>query len=822
MAGRSVSDRRAIILPASRRTARASLGLLVALLAAIGLLTAGPTSIALAHAVLQRSSVAPGSFIPAVPATLTLTFSENLAAGKANLRVSGPDGGSATTGAVQLLPNDRSLTVHLQSRGGGTYRVYWNSVSALDGKVIAGAFAFAVGYVSAAGDLSNRVAAHGAGALNAINLLAMLTQWLLLFVALAWAGGVMLEMPLGTSSSRANLSGESAWLTTIEAHARGVRYRLVAILLGLLLFSWLLAVAQVISAGRVSFIGGLGIFSGHLGLARLLALVLPLIALFDLRRPPAGERKPPRIAGATKRQNVKSSAVRLSAQQLPTLGRWGHLAIAALFLLSLAASGHAVGIPSITLSAVLLEWLHSLAAAAWIGGMAYLVLTALPVLDHQDLDKRAPLFLGLLRRYTAFAGAGIVGLVITGIFAAQEHVGTQAHLHGNPYGNTLLLKMLLTAGSLALTIYILIVQGGYLERIWAQRQRLESLGALVRMGRNLRIGTALGALVIGATAALGADAPPSITALSPVGASLPALPTGTWQPVGLRGMAVHRLLFQPHNRHVLWAATSTGVWRSVDDQQTWKRSGTALRKLTILDLLSLDDGRGLLAAAANGQLYRTYDAGRHWQRLGKPFSSHPLRVLAEHGGVILAAGDDGIFRSTDDSRHWHRVLTAGSQGFATVYWSAAENQFLAAVQGGSWQLYSAQADAKVWRAVPGAPSSAGVLALASTSTATPRFFAGAADDGGWVAPRSSGPWTEITGVTAGSTAAALLLDRRTLGRVYLGTDTGVYVTGDGGTTWVPLGSGSPKPITNLVMRPGPTQILYAATDNGAYMLRISG
>jgi hypothetical protein len=68
-----------------------------------------------------------------------------------------------------------------------------------------------------------------------------------------------------------------------------------------------------------------------------------------------------------------------------------------------------------------------------------------------------------------------------------------------------------------------------------------------------------------------------------------------------------------------------------------------------------------------------------------------------------------------------------------------------------------------------------------------------------------------------------LLDRRTLGRVYLGTaDAGAYVTGDGGASWVPVGSGSPKTITNLVMRPGPAQILYAATDNGVYTLRIRG
>ncbi len=785
------------------------------------MVTAGPVPAVFAHAVLAGSSITPGSLIAALPATLTLTFSEDLAAGKSNIGVTGPDGGSALLGSPRAQPNDRALTAPLRARGAGTYRVFWNSVSAQDGRVAAGAFTFAVGYVSAPRDLSAGIAAHGAASLKVIKLVETLTQWLLLVIALTWAGGAILEMPPGASSTRPALSGGDAWITALAPHARVVKIRLLEVLLGLLFFGWLLSAAEVVTAGRVSLIGGLtGLFSGHLGVTRLIAALAAGIALFDVRRPAPGRRPTARMAGLAKRSTRVASIANASVSRVPPLGRWGTLAVAALFLLALASGSHASGIPGVTLSAVLLEWLHSLAAATWIGGMIYLTLTALPVLENADLDKRAPLLLGLLRRYAMFACAGIAVLLFTGIFAAQVQVGSRAQLSGNSYGNALLLKTLLVAATLALTFYGLVLQREHVERIWTRRQRLESLAALDRIGRGLRIGAALGALVLGATAAMASNPPPAADALSPFAATLPPLPTTTWHAVGLRGQVVHRLLFQPNDRHVLWAATNTGVWRSIDDQKTWQRVGVARRFTPILDLLALDGGHGLLAAGANGQIYRTYDAGRHWQRLGKPFGTHPLRVLAASRGILIAAGDDSIFRSTDDSRHWHQVWREKGQGIATVYWSAAESHWLAAGRLVPWPIYSAPANAGVWTALNDAPNAGtGVAAIASTTGASYRFIAGTAGGGGWTAPQSGGPWSRISGVAAHGGVDALLLDGRTLGRMYLGAaSSGVYASADGGTTWVALGSGSPRSISNLVMRPGPTRILFAATDDGAYRL----
>lgn len=791
--------------------------LAAALLALFCGLSPGRPSAAWAHGTLLASSIEPGSLIAALPPTLILSFSESLSQRFSSLQVTGPDGGSAVVGDPLAAQDNRSLQVHLSPRGGGTYRVVWISVSAVDGHALTGGFAFAVGFTSASGDLTAVVTSRGAGTLGVTDLLAALTHWLVLLFAIAWAGGALLETLAAGQSGRAALASGDAWVAQVGPHARTLRAHLLEMLIGVLAFGWLLDAAQLATAGRVSIAGAVvGLLAGDLGLLRLAQMALPVVALLDLRHgmhPAAGTLS----GGSAGSPGAGSPRI-----HLPDLGRWGRLALPSLFLLALAASGHAAAITAITLSAVVLTWLHSLAGAGWIGGLAYLALAALPIVENMDLDKRAPLLLGLLRRYTPVAVSSIAVLAVTGLFAGQAEVGSRARLAGSAYGHALLIKMGLVALAVAITLYLLTVQVAGLERSWLGRQRLESLAALDRIGRTLRLSLIAGVLVLGATTALWADAPAGAVPLPAVARFQPSLPRGVWQPAGLQGLVVHRLLFQPANRHVLWAATSAGVWRSVDDQRTWTRRGAALRKIAVLDLLFLDEGRGLLAAAANGQLYRSYDQGRHWQRLGHPFGRQPLRAMAGHGTVLLAAGDDGIFRSTDDSRHWHSVLTLPGQGIATLYWSPAAGRFLAGVQRGPWQIYSADPQARQWQPLAGAPSSqAGVLALASLGGGPARFMAGAGGAGAWVAPAATGPWLPVTGIAAGSTVGSLLPDGRTLGRLFLGaTDAGIYGSVDGGTTWSTLGTGGPKGVHNLVMRSGPVRILYAATDGGAYKLTI--
>jgi len=812
-----------------RRRCLAALGALAALLC---LLAAQPGGVAQAHGVLVDSSIAPGVLLPSLPRTLILHFSEDLQVSLSSLQVTGPD---TTTVSIHVPrePDRRSLRIDLRPDGGGTYRVRWSSVSAADGQVVSGTYTFAVGYASAPGDLGAPFASAQASSVT--GLLAAGTYWLLLLAALLWVGGALFQMPPGTAVDRPALAEGDAWVALLAPPARLLQRRLLEVLLALLAFGWLVDSARIASAGRVGLAGGgLSMIGGHLGLLRLLELLAVLAALLDLRRealavaesaPVAGTPAGRQGGGVRALLRARGAAGRRGADPgqptLRLLGRWGHLGLAVLFLFCLAAGGHAGGVAGITLSSIVLAWLHALAAASWIGVVGYLALVALPIVQDLDLDRRAPLMLGLLRRALPFAAAGIAGLAVSGLFAAQEEVGGLSGLRGGAYGTALDGKMLLTLVAFALTLYIFAVQMPHMARTWAARQRLESLTALGRIGNVLRALAAAGALVLGLTALLRTTLPPAIPAV-PVAALIP-LPSGTWNRTGLDGLAIRRLTFDPSDRHTLWAVTARGVWRSVDDQRSWQQRGQTLAKLSILDLLFLEDGRHLLAAAANGQLYRTGDAGLHWQRLGVPFGTHPLRALATHASILIAAGDDGIFRSIDRGNHWHRMSDAGGQGIASLLWSESSGRFLAGVQRGPWQIYGAGPDAASWHSLSGAAGTdVGVLTLAESAGEVGRALAGADGAGIWVAPSvESGWWQGSTGVASGSTVTAIVPDQTIVGHLYLATDgTGPYGSADGGTTWRSLGGQAPQAVHALALRPGAIRILYAGTEQGVYKLTV--
>jgi len=134
----------------SSRPAR-SFGLTVATLAAglmlgLTLLVAGAGA-AQAHARFLASEPANGSTLTTAPASVRLTFNEDVLAGSAKLRLDGPAGAAAvgevvvrTTTVAAALPPDL---------GSGTYTVTWRVTSA-DGHPISGAFRFTLTLPAAA------------------------------------------------------------------------------------------------------------------------------------------------------------------------------------------------------------------------------------------------------------------------------------------------------------------------------------------------------------------------------------------------------------------------------------------------------------------------------------------------------------------------------------------------------------------------------------------------------------------------------------------------------------------------------------------------
>ncbi|HET8912473.1 MAG TPA: copper resistance protein CopC [Ktedonobacteraceae bacterium] len=130
---------------------------------------------------------------------------------------------------------------------------------------------------------------------------------------------------------------------------------------------------------------------------------------------------------------------------------WLNMILGLALLIAITLSGHASAVPGQTfIFAVLIDWLHLLGAALWVGGMLYIVSSYLPVLKKLNLGERTNSLITLLPYYSPWAVAGIVILAITGPFSASFHMTSWMQFLTTAYGRALLVKIVLV-GLLMLT-----------------------------------------------------------------------------------------------------------------------------------------------------------------------------------------------------------------------------------------------------------------------------------------------------------------------------------------------------------------------------------
>lgn len=131
-----------------------------------------------------------------------------------------------------------------------------------------------------------------------------------------------------------------------------------------------------------------------------------------------------------------------------------NLFLAALFFIALTMSGDATRVSALILPySVVLDWLHLMAAALWIGSMIYILLIYLPVLRSRQLEESTRSLLAVLPQYSTLAIAGVILMAVTGPLSASFHLTSLDQFATTAYGRTLLVKILLICVLLLISAY---------------------------------------------------------------------------------------------------------------------------------------------------------------------------------------------------------------------------------------------------------------------------------------------------------------------------------------------------------------------------------
>ncbi len=390
--------------------AAALLAALVSLVFGLLLAGAGPAS---AHAALTGSDPRDGAVVDTAPKEVTLSFSEAIAVGDDSIRVLDPSGKRADTGAEPKdLSEGSTVRYGVALHTGlpdGTYTVAWQAISA-DSHPISGAFTFSIGAPSDTSvALPSQEAGGGpVGVVYDIARYAAYGGFVLLvggsaFVLVCWRRGAT-ALPMQRLVVR-------GWLTLTAA-------TLVMLLLrnpytgsGKFADAFDLAGLQSVLDTK----------PGAALVSRLLLLgaaALFIAVLFGTYARREDERE--------KKDLTFGLAV-------------GGGVVAAGIAATWAMSEHAsTGIQASI--AMPVDVLHLLAVAAWLGGLASLLVA---LYRTPDIGSAA------VRRFSAVAFGSVVVLAATGIYQSWRQVGSWSALTGTRYGQLLILKVALIAVLLA-------------------------------------------------------------------------------------------------------------------------------------------------------------------------------------------------------------------------------------------------------------------------------------------------------------------------------------------------------------------------------------
>ena len=313
---------------------------------AAGVLAVGVSS-ALAHSAFIGSTPEPGERLEQPPARVTLAFTEPLNRKLSTVRLVAVESGDRLPVEVTAPSSKRLAVVPSGPLRRGAFEVEGHTVSTLDGHALEGSFSFGVQAAAAGGEHSleqSPLARDGW-----LRVLARAAMYATLFL---FVGALLLGALLGRDR-------RGSWLVPADAPDAAPlrrRERVASLQLGLVAAAAAAAAALADAADAAGSLSASGLsdylLGGLPGFARLATVLLIVVAA---------------LMGA---RGLRSAA-----------------APAALALLAVAASGHASSADP-RLPAIALDWVHLLAAAVWVGGIALVVVVWGPRLRRRSPDVR--------------------------------------------------------------------------------------------------------------------------------------------------------------------------------------------------------------------------------------------------------------------------------------------------------------------------------------------------------------------------------------------------------------------------------------------------
>ncbi len=284
----------------------------------------------------------------------------------------------------------------------------------------------------------------------------------------------------------------------------------------------------------------------------------------------------------------------------------------------------------------------------------------------------------------------------------------------------------------------------------------------------------------------------------------------TWQETGLswtpnQQRLIYRMLMDPNNQNILYAATSNGFYKTIDAGDTWIQ----LISTNYADLeFDPTNSSIIYASDKNGKVYKSVNSGSNWNIVNNITGGRrtELAVTPDNPAVVYAlvantsSGLKGIYKSTDFG-----------DSFSLIYDS--ENLM-------GWNCDGGGSNGQAWYD----------LCIAADPNNEDIVFVGGINT--WKTTDGGANWDINThwSSTCSGSATTVHADKHTLvyrhntSVLFEGNDGGIYATDDAGNTWDHLSNTLEiSQIYRLsVAQTNNTDVITGLQDNGSKLLASNG
>ena len=202
---------------------------------------------------------------------------------------------------------------------------------------------------------------------------------------------------------------------------------------------------------------------------------------------------------------------------------------------------------------------------------------------------------------------------------------------------------------------------------------------------------------------------------------------------GTISSVVNQVIFNPLGTEMVYAATTVGVFRSLDGGRNWTERMDGMTEINFVVALAMDPQRpNVLYAGTTGGVYRSSNATQSWEKKTRGMVAadaklasmamgvNGLAVDPTNSNIVYAATTKGLYKSTDQAEHWIKLEGSIQNSYvsaiqldpsnpSTIYLATSDRVHKSEDSGATWQTKAHGLEATSIRSLQISPSDSQVL-----------------------------------------------------------------------------------------------------------------